>query len=29
MILSYYTLDTNAVLVREAERWLAELHADG
>ena len=22
--LSYYTLETNAVLVREAERWLAE-----
>jgi aminoglycoside phosphotransferase (APT) family kinase protein len=28
MILSYYTLDTNATLVNEAERWLAELAAD-
>jgi aminoglycoside phosphotransferase (APT) family kinase protein len=26
--LSYYTLETNAVLVREAERWLAEVLAD-
>ena len=26
--LSYYTLETNAVLVREAERWLAEALAD-
>jgi len=25
MALSYYTLDTNAALVREAEHWLAEL----
>jgi hypothetical protein len=25
--LSYYTLETNAVLVREAERWLAEAAA--
>jgi len=25
MALSYYTLETNAVLVREARRWLAEL----
>ena len=25
--LSYYTLETNAVLVREAERWLAEVLA--
>jgi aminoglycoside phosphotransferase (APT) family kinase protein len=24
-VLSYYTLETNAVLVREAERWLGEL----
>ena len=23
--LSYYTLETNAVLVREAERWLSEV----
>lgn len=29
MILSYYTLETNAVLVLEAERWLSELFADG
>ena len=28
MILSYYTLETNAVLVIEAERWLSELLAD-
>jgi len=28
MALSYYTLETNAVLVREARRWLAELLAD-
>lgn len=28
MILSYYTLETNAVLVMEAERWLSELLAD-
>ena len=28
MILSYYTLETNAVLVTEAERWLSELRAD-
>jgi len=26
--LSYYTLETNPVLVREAERWLAEVLAD-
>jgi aminoglycoside phosphotransferase (APT) family kinase protein len=26
--LSYYTLETNAVLVREAQRWLAELRAE-
>jgi aminoglycoside phosphotransferase (APT) family kinase protein len=26
--LSYYTLETNAVLVREAERWMAEVLAD-
>jgi aminoglycoside phosphotransferase (APT) family kinase protein len=26
--LSYYTLETNLVLVREAERWLAEVIAD-
>ena len=26
--LSYYTLETNAVLVREARRWIAELVAD-
>ena len=26
--LSYYTLETNAVLVREAQRWLAEVLAD-
>ena len=26
--LAYYTLDTNPVLVREAERWLAEVLAD-
>jgi aminoglycoside phosphotransferase (APT) family kinase protein len=26
--LSYYTLETNAVLVREARRWLAELFED-
>ena len=26
--LSYYTLENNAVLVREAERWLAEVLAD-
>jgi aminoglycoside phosphotransferase (APT) family kinase protein len=29
MILSYYTLETNAVLVLEAESWLSELFADG
>ena len=28
MILAYYTLETNAVLVTEAERWLSELLAD-
>jgi len=28
MALSYYTLETNAVLVREAHRWLAEVLAD-
>jgi aminoglycoside phosphotransferase (APT) family kinase protein len=28
MILAYYTLETNAVLVREAERWLSELFGD-
>jgi aminoglycoside phosphotransferase (APT) family kinase protein len=28
MILSYYTLETNAVLVLEARRWLSELFAD-
>jgi aminoglycoside phosphotransferase (APT) family kinase protein len=28
MALSYYTLETNAVLVREARRWLAEVLAD-
>ncbi len=28
MILSHYTLETNAVLVNEAERWLSELLAD-
>jgi aminoglycoside phosphotransferase (APT) family kinase protein len=28
MALSYYTLETNAVLVREAERWLVEVLAD-
>ena len=27
--LAYYTLETNAVLVREAETWLAETLADG
>jgi aminoglycoside phosphotransferase (APT) family kinase protein len=26
--LSYYTLETNAVLVREARRWLAEVLDD-
>jgi hypothetical protein len=26
--LSYYTLETNAVLVREAERWLSEVLRD-
>jgi aminoglycoside phosphotransferase (APT) family kinase protein len=26
--LSYYTLETNPVLVREAGRWLAEVVAD-
>jgi aminoglycoside phosphotransferase (APT) family kinase protein len=26
--LSYYTLETNPVLVREARRWLAEALAD-
>jgi hypothetical protein len=26
--LSYYTLETNAVLVREARRWLTEVLAD-
>lgn len=25
--LAYYTLETNAVLVREAHRWLAEVFA--
>jgi aminoglycoside phosphotransferase (APT) family kinase protein len=29
MALSYYTLETNAALVREAERWLLEVVADG
>ena len=29
MALSYYTLETNAVLVREAQRWLAEVLTDG
>jgi aminoglycoside phosphotransferase (APT) family kinase protein len=28
MALSYYTLETNAVLVQEARRWLAEVVAD-
>ncbi|MBA2461835.1 MAG: aminoglycoside phosphotransferase family protein [Actinobacteria bacterium] len=28
MALSYYTLETNPVLVREAQRWMAELLAD-
>jgi aminoglycoside phosphotransferase (APT) family kinase protein len=28
MILSYYTLETNGVLVLEAERWLSELFVD-
>ncbi len=28
MALSYYTLETNAVLVLEAERWMAEVLAD-
>ena len=28
MILSYYTLETNAVLVLEARRWLSELRTD-
>ena len=28
MALSYYTLETNAVLVREAQRWMAEVLAD-
>ncbi|HYY07847.1 MAG TPA: aminoglycoside phosphotransferase family protein [Actinomycetota bacterium] len=28
MILSYYTFETNAVLLLEAERWLSELFAD-
>lgn len=28
MALSYYTLETNAVLVREAHRWMAEVLAD-
>jgi len=28
MALSYYTLETNPVLVREARRWLAEVLAD-
>jgi aminoglycoside phosphotransferase (APT) family kinase protein len=28
MALSYYTLETNAVLVREARRWLADVLAD-
>jgi aminoglycoside phosphotransferase (APT) family kinase protein len=27
--LAYYTAETNAVLVQEARRWLAELLADG
>ena len=26
--LTYYTMETNAVLVREARRWLAEVLAD-
>jgi hypothetical protein len=26
--LAYYTLETNAVLVREARRWLAEVFTD-
>jgi aminoglycoside phosphotransferase (APT) family kinase protein len=26
--LSYYTLETNPLLVREAERWMAEVFAD-
>src|SRR5215218_7459296 len=29
MALSYYTLETNPVLVGEARRWLAEVLADG
>src|SRR5205085_11884248 len=29
MALAYYTLETNAVLVRESERWLAEVLAEG
>jgi aminoglycoside phosphotransferase (APT) family kinase protein len=28
MALSYYTLETNPVLVREAQRWLADVLAD-
>jgi aminoglycoside phosphotransferase (APT) family kinase protein len=28
MALAYYTLETNAVLVLEARRWLAEVLAD-
>jgi hypothetical protein len=28
MALEYYTLETNAVLVLEARRWLAEVLAD-
>ena len=28
MALSYYTMDTNAVLVLEARRWLVEVLAD-
>ncbi len=27
LALHYYTLETNAVLVREAQRWLAEVLA--
>jgi hypothetical protein len=26
--LTYYTLETNPVLVREAQRWMAEVLAD-
>jgi len=28
MALSYYTLETNPVLVREGHRWMAEVVAD-